>query len=184
MKVHRPLNRADCHPCRRRQAFALIQMLSVLFIVAVGSTLMVTSIASIMRVKKHADALTNRHAVLTDFTRCLRRDVRGADAMSLSSGLNDEGSTLTLEQRDGSVCYTFLPEAVERVGADRDFVSNKAWSFARSLVSVELESPTPDAAALVHVAVCWRSLARDDLQPQRRFDLVFHCAGEVYDEQP
>lgn len=185
MKANQPQNRVGRSRSRRhrRRAMALIQLLSVLFIVAAGSTLMATSIASIMRTKKHADALTDRCAVLTDFTRCLRRDVRGSNAMSLRSRPNDDAQILILERGSESVSYTFLPGNVERAGFDGDRVSDKAWSFARTLVSVNLESRDGDADPLLHVTVHWQSLARDDAQPRRRFDLVFHSVGEIYDEQ-
>jgi len=185
MRSNRPSNRVSCsrYLCHQREAFALIQLLSVLFIVAVGSTLMATSIASILRTKKHADALTDRYAVLTDFTHCLRRDVRGSSAMRLRSEQDNGVPILTLEGGGGLVSYTFLPESVERVGFDGDPMSNKAWSFVRTQVLADLEAQTGSADPILHVTVLWRSLAHDDAQPQRRFDLAFRSVGEVYDEQ-
>lgn len=164
----------------RRRAVFLIEMLTVVFCVAVGGTLMAVSIASIVRDHRRIVEFGGRYAVLNDFLRCLREDVRAASTAESSNGDDAEGKQiLAIGEPRQRVLYSFVEDHIERVGFVDDPVADKVWNMKHATVTVGLEPPINGGDALVTVAVTWRRTARDDPAPSRRFEATLRCAGEI-----
>ncbi len=165
---------------RRRRAVFLIEMLTVVLCVAVGGTLMALSVASIVRDHRRIVEFGNRYAVLNDFLRCLREDVRGATRAEVRNG-GDAGAkqVLTVGEPPTQILYRFGAERIARVGFFGDPVADKAWSVKHGVVTVGLDPPINDGNTTVRVTITWRQTAKDDPAPTRRFDTTIRCAGEI-----
>jgi len=165
----------------RRSGWILTEMLIVLVAVTVGMTIMFKAIVAICDLQGQAVALTDRYTITHDFFANLRRDVRGADSMSLTSD-GKGGQQILLFDRDGErITYAFASERVEREGSHGDPISNKSWSLPRAQVVCDLVTPPAGGAALLDLDLIWRRLSAEDLQPSRRFSMACRCVGEQYD---
>ncbi len=177
----------------QRRAFVLAEMLAILFMVAIGSTVMAVGIGAIMRTHKQTAALTNRYAVLHDFLRCIRKDVRAASRVTIDRDESATETILTLGYADADAAlqraYRFAPQRVERfnrstpagaIPARRDSRTSsldKQWTMKNTTVSASL-TPTPGGQVdLLNIVVQWDTRSKDDPQPRRRFALTLRPAG-------
>ena len=164
---------------RRRRAIFLIEMLPVLLAVAVGGGLMLVGLTSIIRSQRRVAELGNRYAVLNDFMRCLRSDVRAAADLDLRDDNDGAQQVLAIGRPPQQVVYRFLEDRVERIGGTDDPVADKTWDMKHTVVQLDVEPPTGSRAPLVNVTVKWHQASDKDPQPRRRFDATLRCAREV-----
>ena len=168
---------------RRRRGIFLIEMLTVLLCVTVGGTLMVVSLASILRNHRQIVELGNRYAVLNDFLRCIREDVRKAAGAELRDG---DGAgvrqVLAIGEAPSQVLYRFGEERIQRVGFPGDPVTDKDWNMKHGVVTPGVEPPTGGGDAVVTVTVLWHRTSKDNPEPTRRFDVALRCTGETRHE--
>ena len=166
-----------------RRAVFLIELLPVMLAVAVGGTLMTISIASILRSQKRVAELSNRYAILSDFLRCFRQDVRAGTELTLAETGGDAGDqVLFIGGTSGRIAYRFLDQTVERAGYEPDRVVGKQWEFEHTRFSLVVESSGTGLDPLVKMTAWWHRVAKDDPNPARRFDVTIRCAGESKSE--
>ncbi len=168
--------------CRRRRAIFLIEMLPVLLAIAVGGGLMLVGLTSIIRSQRRVAELGNRYAVLNDFMRCLRTDVRAAADVALRGDDDGAPRVLAIGEPPQQVLYRFLEDRVERVGRTDDPVADKVWNMEHTVVQVNIEPRAANGVSLVNVTVEWHRASDKDPQPRRRFDATLRCAREVRHE--
>ena len=166
----------------RGRAVVLLEILTVLFLVAIGGTIMSVGIAAVVRTHRRTADLTNRYAVLNDFLRCIRGDVRAASGIALEGDGSQTVTTLTLThaQPEAYAEYLFFENRVERLrlSAGDILVEDKSWPVDHATVDVDLAHGSDGEAALLHLAVQWHRRSKDDTQPGRRFDMILRAAGE------
>ena len=164
---------------RRRRAVLLVEMITVLFMLSIGGSLMAVGLASIMRSQRRVAELDNRYAMTNDFLRCLFRDVRKATTASLREGDGAElQQVLVVGEFPRQVSYRFYKQHVERTGFEGDSQAAKLWSPMTADIGV---TPVRSVVgnALVDVTVFWGRTDAQDPEPNRRFDLAVRCAGEL-----
>lgn len=170
-------------PSRRRAVF-LLEMLPVLLAVAVGGTLMAVGIAAILRSHNRIAQFGNRYAVLHDFLREIRDDVRTATDVTLRGG--DDGElqqVLAVGHPPRQVLYRFFEGRVERVGFEADGVPDKQWDMKHTEVELGMERPAaPGGDRVVNVTVLWHRSSKDNPEPRRRFEIALRCAVELRHE--
>lgn len=168
----------------QRRAFFLLEMLPVFLAVAVGGTLMAVSIAAILRGHNRIAQFGNRYAVLHDFLREIRDDVRTATDVTLRGG--DDGElqqVLAVGHPPQQVLYRFFEGRVERVRFEADGVPDKQWDMMHTEVKLGMErSATPGGDSVVNVTVLWHRSSKDNPEPRRRFEIALRCAGELRHE--
>ncbi len=164
---------------RRRRAVLLVEMLTVLFMMSIGGSLMTIGLASIMRSQRRVADLDNRYAMTNDFLRCVFRDVRRATTASLHEGDGAElQQVLVVGEFPRQVSYRFYKQYVERTGFEGDSQAAKLWSPMTANPGVTpVQSDV--GTALVDVTVFWGRTDAKDPEPNRRFDLAVRCAGEL-----
>ena len=167
---------------RRRRAMFLIEMLPVLLAVAVGGGLMLVGITSIIRSQRRVAELGNRYAVLNDFMRCLRADIRAATDLELRYDNDEALQVLAIGEPPQQIIYRFREDRVERIGGTDDPVADKTWGMEHTVVQLGLDPPTGNRAPLVNVTIEWHRASDKDPQPRRRFDATLRCAAEVRHE--
>lgn len=167
----------------QRRGIVLIEMLTVLLILGIGGSLMAVALDSILRSQRRVADLGNRYAVVTDFIQCFSRDVRSSTSAVLQEGDNDElRQVLLLGDPTCRVSYRFFGQRVERVGCTGSTDATQSWTHLDVLVDKTLGHPgTGDSA--VGVTIRWHRMDAEDPEPNRRFDLMVRCAGELDDEE-
>ncbi|MHC4696768.1 MAG: type II secretion system protein [Planctomycetota bacterium] len=164
---------------RRRRAFLLVEMLTVMFMLAIGGTLMVVGLASIHRSHKRVAEFGNRYALLNDFLRCLSRDVRMAKTATVGDGEGEElRQTLVIGRMPERVLYRFYKGHVERAGFKGDSVAAKRWEPMSAAVKIT-GSRAVAGETIVSVTVSWPRTDKKDPEPNRRFDVAMRCNGEL-----
>lgn len=163
----------------RRRAVFLVEMLSVMFMLAVGGSLIAAGLVSIHRSHKRVAELGNRYAVLNDFLRCLSRDVRMAKTANVRDGDGEDLlQILVIGETPARVSYRFYERHVERAGFEGDNVAAKRWDPMYAAVEILGGRPV-EGDAIVGVTVSWHRTDKNDPEPYRRFDAAVRCAGEL-----
>lgn len=168
---------------RRRRAVFLVEMLTVLLLMAVGGTLMAVGLASIQRSHKRVTAFSNRYSLLNDFLRCVSRDVRMSTTASLRDG-DGEGlrQVLVIGEIPEQVTYRFYDRRVERTGFEGDSIAGKRWAPIPAAVKIAGDRART-GGAVVSVTVTWDRADTDGLESNRRFDASVRCGGELSDDR-
>lgn len=161
---------------RRRGTF-LVEMLTVIFMVGIGGTLMSVGLASLLRSQNRVATFGNQFARVNDFLGSLERDVRKATTATLH---NTEGGEprqiLTLGETSTRVSYRFFENHVER--------SERGTETLLSSIStrIGLVNGTDGRVGVNVIVLLPRSDGRDP-EPHRQFHRLYRCAGAIYDEQ-
>ena len=166
----------------RRRGVLLVELLTVLFMVAIGGSLMVVAVTSILRSHKRVAEFDNRYAVLNDFLQCISRDVRSARIATLR---DDDGENLRqvliIGEAAKQVTYTFYDRHVERTGFEGDSMAAKSWDSLHVVVGIAQDPTRADRTPTVRLTVSWPRSDVDEIEPSRRFDAAIRCAGELRD---
>jgi hypothetical protein len=161
----------------KRRGVFLVEMLTVIFMVGIGGTLMAAGLASLLRSQDRVAAFGNQFTRINDFLRCIQADVRGATSSTLHE---DEGAeprlVLLLDKSSTQISYRFFEDHVERSGGEER--QAKFWSPMKAVVSV-VDSHEAGGNKGVAVTVFWRRMSPKDAEPSRRFDLLVRCTGGV-----
>lgn len=167
---------------QRRPAYVLLEMLAVLFVVAVGLGLVTSLLDSIRYAQRRIADSANRTAVTEDFLRCLTGDVRHATSARVH-GVTDEGAYQELEIGSGAnhVTYQFFKNRVERAASADGTLAAKRWAPMTATVSMA-GGAAAAPSDLVEVTVFWHTTERYDPRADRRFDVAVRCIGERYDD--
>lgn len=167
---------------RRHRAVLLLEILTVLFMVAVGGTLMTAAITSILRSQKRVTDFGDRYTALNDFLEALRRDVRRVTTARLGAGDGgDLRQVLILGEPPERVAYRFYEQHVERrEGPTGGSSETRGWEAVSASAEIQ-RSRTNSAAAIVSVTAYLRRSSADAPAPVRRFGLALRCVGEVVD---
>ncbi len=167
----------------QRRAVFLIEMLTVLTMLAVGGSLMTLGLVSILKSQKRVTVVSNRYAQLNDFFRVFSHDVRTSRVVSLSVE-NGEGDkveprqVLLIGEAPRQVKYRFYKQYVERTGYERDTVAEKRWASMSTTVQIDDGQPA-SRGPIVKASVIWHQTGTQDPEPTRRFDLSVYGAGEL-----
>lgn len=166
----------------RRRGFMLIEVLTILMILGIGGTLMAVALSSILRSQQRVADLSNHYAKVTDFIQCFSRDVRMSSTAVLSEGDGDDlRQVLVVGEPPCQVTFRFYSQRVERVGCMGSPVTTKLWTPLDVGVN-KIIGPFEAGGTAVDVTVRWHRTDKKDPEPDRRFDLIVRCAGELDDE--
>lgn len=162
----------------RRLGFMLLEMMTVLFMLGIGGTLMAVALGSIMQSQRRVAQFGNQYAEVNDFIRCLSHDVRmSAKAVLQEGGGDGLRQVLVLGDPPRQVTFRFYGQSVERTGSPGSALSAKLWTPLEAAVNiVRGQTGTDDTA--VGVTIRWHRADAKDPEPNHRFDLVVRCAGE------
>jgi type II secretory pathway pseudopilin PulG len=165
----------------RRRGVFLVEMLTVLFMVGIGGTLMAVGLASLLRSQDRVSVFGNQFTHINDFLRCIKRDVRSATSATLLRGdASEPQAILFLNEPPTQVSYRFFENHVERSGGDEGDTA-KLWSSLNAQVSIP-GSPEGTENTGVAVTVFWRRASAKEPDPDRRLDLFARCSGGVENE--
>lgn len=166
-----------------RRGIFLVEMLTVIFMVGIGGTLMAVGLASLLRSQDRVVASGNRFTQVNDFLRTVKRDVRMSAVATLSES-QGEGprQILLLGEPPTQITYRFFGNHVERSGRIAGNNAKNSWSPMIAQIGVE---SAVDSRALtgVEVTVFVPRTGKSDPDPARRFDFLVRCAGELNHEE-
>ena len=159
--------------CRRRGTF-LVEMLTVIFMVGIGGTLMTVGLASLLRSQDRVVDFGNRFARVNAFLGSFERDVRAAGVVTLRDALDAEPrQELLLGEAPAQVRYRFFEDHVERAEQE----SIMLWSPMTARVEIERGTRPKDGVA-VGATVLFPPADRNAAEPGRHFQLLVRCADE------
>ncbi len=168
---------------RKARGFLLVELLTALFAVAAGGTLMTMGVVSLLRSQERVARFTNRYAGLNDLLAWVRRDVRHASTMELSAGGQDGAlQTLVLRSSTGETIYRVYADRVHRVQDGPGAIGEKLWDRSTGEASFVGERDEAGNVSTLRVTVVWRDRQKKYPAPTRRFEMVLRCAREMRDE--
>jgi len=156
----------------------LVEILCVLALIAVGSSLVVSGIYAIRKSQQRITDMANRTAITDDFIDCLSRDVRGVATARVQTDDRGGGSMLVLGDGPQRLTYRFFEDHVEREAARDGAVAAKSWAPLTATVSVQGRDG-PQTHVVVSATVWWRRTDTKDPAPARRFDFAVCCRGDL-----
>lgn len=167
----------------RRRGIMLIEILTVVMIVGIGGTVMAAALNSILRSQRRVADFGNHYAVVSDFIQCFSQDVRRSTTAVLGDGDGDDlRQVLVMGEPSCQVSFRFYKQRVERMGCSGSPVSTKHWTSLDVKVDKIIAQPGNGGPA-VGVTIHWHRMDAEDPEPNRRFDMVVRCAGELNDEK-
>ena len=157
----------------RRPAFMLMQVLGAAALLSVVGTVLAVSFGSILTAQRGVADLSNRFAILNDYTSTLRRDLLRADRVALQVAEEIDGvAILRLAVESAELEYRFEQGSLVRRVIRGPWDGDKSWALPRSQVTPRLERSASPPGGLVQLTIKWHRRDRRDLQPQRRFDVT------------
>jgi hypothetical protein len=159
----------------KRRGIFLVEMLTVIFMVGIGGTLMSVGLASLMRSQDRVVAFGNQLARVHDFLGALERDVRAASTAALGDVQGEQPcQVLSLGELPTQVTYRFFENRVERT-ADATAI---VWSPL--IAQIHLERGMAGRVG-VGADVSIHRANKSDPEPHRRFQLFVRCAGAIHE---
>ena len=156
----------------RRPAFMLIHLLGAMALLSASATVLAVSIGAILSAQRGVVELSNRFAILDDYTNSLRRDLLRADRVALQVAADDGVVILRLAAESAELQYRFGPDSLERRVLRGPWDGDKSWALPRCQVVPRLERSAESPAGLMHLTIKWLRKDRRDPQPTRRFDVT------------
>jgi len=158
---------------KRRGTF-LVEMLTVIFMVGIGGSLMTVGLASLLRSQDRVVAFGNRLARVDAFLTSFERDVRTAGVVTLRDAQDEEPrQELLLGEPTAQVRYRVFEDHVERTAQG----SEQLWSPMTVRMEIE-RGMGPGAGVAVGATVFLPRTDHHDPEPRRQFHVLVRCADE------
>jgi hypothetical protein len=156
-----------------RRAFMLIHVLGAMALLSVAGTVLAVSLGSILSAQRGVAALSNRFAILDDYTSSLRRDLLRADRVALQVPEEGDGAAvLRLAAESAEWEYRFESGSLKRRVLRGPWDGDKSWSLPHTQVSPRVERSKTSQGGLMHLIITWQRRDKKDPHPAKRFDLA------------